>query len=85
MIYKETGGYLPLAAEPEKKTLVLDMDETLIHTDFHPSFKFERTLTVVLEGENTPVYLSVRPGVEEFLGRSEYVVIFGYRPDVKDI
>ena len=43
------------------------MDETLIHTDFIPSFKYESTLEVMLDGEKTTVYLSVRPGMHEFI------------------
>jgi TFIIF-interacting CTD phosphatase-like protein len=68
-IYKETGGYLPLNTQPGRKTLVLDMDETLVHTDFKPVFKYERTLQVVLDKELTTVYLSLRPGVFEFIGK----------------
>jgi RNA polymerase II subunit A small phosphatase-like protein len=66
----ETGWYLPLNTEPGRKTLVLDMDETLVHTDFKPTFKYERTLKVVLDKELTTVYLSIRPGVSEFIGNS---------------
>lgn len=54
VIYKETGGYLPMPEDPNKKTLLLDLDETLVHTDFTPNFKFDRTLKVNLDG-NSPV------------------------------
>ena len=69
MINKETGGYLPFNSNPGKKTLVLDMDETLIYADFDPTFKYERKIEVVMDGKIGPVYLSIRPGVSEFLER----------------
>lgn len=67
LIYKETGGFLPLQKDSLKKTLILDMDETLIHTDFSPSFNYENILEVVLDGDKTTVFLSLRPGVSEFI------------------
>lgn len=69
MVYKDTGGFLPLNKTQLAKTLILDMDETLVHTDFAPSFKYERTLEVRLDGDLTILYLSVRPGVAEFIDR----------------
>ena len=54
----------------EPIVFLLDMDETLIHTDFTPSFNYDRTIEVILDKEKTTVYLSLRPGVFEFLGIS---------------
>ena len=53
--------------DSQKKTLILDMDETLVHTDFTPSFNYERTIEVILDDDKTTVYLSIRPGVREFI------------------
>lgn len=50
------------------KTLVLDLDETLIHTEEEPIFKYDQTFTIKQNRENTKYYMSIRPGVSEFLG-----------------
>ena len=62
-----------------KKTLVLDLDETLVHSTFEPTNNSDLVVRVNLEGGNYNVYVKVRPGLEEFLQEaSSYyeVVIF---------
>lgn len=50
-----------------KKTLVLDLDETLVHSSFDPSQPHQFSVPVLLDGRVRHVYVSVRPGVESFL------------------
>ena len=54
----------------EKKTLILDLDETLIHTDFNNLFiNHDKVLNFKLENfENQiPVPIMIRPGLKQFL------------------
>ena len=50
-----------------KKTLVLDLDETLVHSSFQPSGSYDLLLPVEIEGQVWYVYVLKRPGVDEFL------------------
>ena len=52
-----------------KKTLVLDLDETLAHGQSIPfsSTKHQKTLQCILNNTNTTIYFKTRPGVKEFL------------------
>ena len=50
-----------------RKTLVLDLDETLVHSVFHPVPGADMVVTVLVEGIPTTVYVHKRPGVDEFL------------------
>mmetsp|Transcript_30570 Transcript_30570/g.90694 ORF Transcript_30570/g.90694 Transcript_30570/m.90694 type:complete len:324 (-) Transcript_30570:42-1013(-) len=50
-----------------RKTLVLDLDETLVHSSFRRVDEAEIVITVELEGEHHKVYVRKRPGVDEFL------------------
>jgi len=51
-----------------KKTLILDLDETLVHSAFSPfSRKSDLTLTINFDGENRLLYVLKRPYVDEFL------------------
>lgn len=52
-----------------RKTLVLDLDETLVHSSFRVVQSADITITVELEGEHHRVYVRKRPGVDEFLIR----------------
>ena len=51
-----------------KKTLILDLDETLVHSGFHP---FERKsdfiFNINIDGKENTIYALKRPYVEEFL------------------
>ena len=54
--------------ENNKKTLILDLDETLVHSAFTPfSRKSDLMLTINFDGENRLLYVLKRPYVDEFL------------------
>ena len=58
----------PQSANHEgKKTLVLDLDETLVHSTFQTPSQFDFTITVEIESRVSTVYVLKRPGVDEFL------------------
>lgn len=50
-----------------KKTLVLDLDETLVHSSFKPVPNPDCIVSLELEGEIHHVYVLKRPGLDEFL------------------
>mmetsp|Transcript_12449 Transcript_12449/g.18688 ORF Transcript_12449/g.18688 Transcript_12449/m.18688 type:complete len:335 (+) Transcript_12449:147-1151(+) len=50
-----------------KLTLVLDLDETLIHSSFELTTSAKCALPVIVDGTRHVVYVSVRPGTYEFL------------------
>ncbi|KAF7457495.1 NIF-domain-containing protein [Cryptosporidium felis] len=50
-----------------KKTLVLDLDETLIHSSFQPVRNASFTINIEIDGEYYDVYVLKRPGVDKFL------------------
>ncbi len=50
-----------------KKTLVLDLDETLVHSSFKPPGSPDVVLPVDIEGRICHVYVVVRPGCAHFL------------------
>jgi len=63
----------------EKKTLVLDLDETLVHSSFKPPEKPEIVLPVEIEGKVCYVYVLIRPGAMAFLEElSEYYELVIY-------
>jgi RNA polymerase II subunit A small phosphatase-like protein len=49
------------------KTLVLDLDETLIHASFERTFEPDFTIRLPIRGCAAVVYIKKRPGVDEFL------------------
>lgn len=58
----------PLAEDKQgKKTLVLDLDETLVHSTFEPSEEFDFVVKVNVEGNWYNVYVKERPGLETFM------------------
>ena len=62
-----------------KKTLILDLDETLVHSSFTPFEKNDIILNVDFEGVLYNIYVLVRPGTKEFIKKvSEFfeVIIF---------
>lgn len=64
------GAYLPYESSNGKKTLILDLDETLVHSAFKPFyFKADMTLNVKYDGDNHPVHVLKRPYVDEFLSK----------------
>jgi RNA polymerase II subunit A small phosphatase-like protein len=74
--------YLPPKAKhhSNKKTLVLDLDETLVHSGFKQFHrKSDMVLKIEFEGRMHDVHVLVRPGVDEFLekmSRHYELVIF---------
>jgi Dullard-like phosphatase family protein len=52
-----------------RKTLVLDLDETLVHSSFRTVRNADIIITVEIEGESHQVYVRKRPGCDEFLLR----------------
>lgn len=55
---------------PEKRgkvTLVLDIDETLVHASFNTAKPFDTRLTIETETERGYIYVAYRPRLREFL------------------
>ncbi len=52
-----------------RKLLVLDLDETLVHSSFKPVPNSDYTLEIGVDGTLYNVYVLKRPGVDEFLER----------------
>ena len=62
-----------------KKTLIVDLDETLVHSSFKPPEKADIVLPVEIDDKVCYVSVLVRPGAQEFLEKlAEFyeVVIF---------
>jgi len=58
----------------KKKTLILDLDETLIHADFDEQFaNHDHTVHFDYKEEKVSVDIFVRPGVTEFLKRMSHI------------
>ena len=76
----ENPDYLLPKKTCDKKTLVLDLDETLVHSQFQPfDVPSDITLKIELEDELHDIHVLVRPGVKEFLenmGKIYEIVIF---------
>ena len=76
----ELSSYLLPKQTSEKKTLVLDLDETLVHSQFQPfDIPSDIILKIELENEFHDIHVMVRPGVSEFLknmGKIYEIVIF---------
>ncbi|KAJ3121078.1 hypothetical protein HK101_006792, partial [Irineochytrium annulatum] len=70
----------PLAAEDVgKKCLVLDLDETLVHSSFKPVPNADFVIPVEIDNQIHNVYVLKRPGVDVFLqrlGKQFEVVVF---------
>lgn len=68
-----------LPEEKGKKTLVLDLDETLVHSSFKPIPDPDFVISIELDGVVHRVYVRKRPGVDNFLravGEKYEVVVF---------
>jgi RNA polymerase II subunit A small phosphatase-like protein len=50
-----------------KLSLVLDLDETLVHANFTPPEVYDFTIDVQSGGQHYTVYIQKRPGVDEFI------------------
>lgn len=68
---KGSGGLLPALTQEQKDrnihTLVLDLDETLVHSSFQYVSGADLNITINLEGEDYEVFVAKRPGVDQFL------------------
>ena len=68
---KNTKKSLELLLPPsisKKKTLVLDLDETLVHSQFGPfNTPSDVVINIEIENELHDIHVLVRPGVKEFL------------------
>lgn len=53
----------------KEKTLVIDLDETLVHSSFEPNESADVMLQVDFDdnNQNCDIYLSIRPGAREFI------------------
>ena len=64
---KINNGLLPPKIS-DKKTLVLDLDETLVHSGFIPfDYPSDVIIKIELDNEIHDIHVLVRPGVKEFL------------------
>jgi len=62
-----------------RKTLVLDLDETLVHSCFQPVHNADFVIPIVIEGTRHTVYVLKRPFVDDFLtemGKLYEIVVF---------
>lgn len=62
-----------------RKTLLLDVDETLVHSSFTPPEHADIVLPIDIEGRTCNIYVQVRPGCCDFIvevGKYFEVVIF---------
>lgn len=50
-----------------RKTLVLDLDETLVYCTLQPHSKADAILPVTLKDKESCIYLKKRPGLDQFL------------------
>jgi len=79
-VTKEKFLLPPLSPEHKgKKTLVLDLDETLVHSSFRPVPGPDFIISIELDGVTHRVYVQKRPGVDHFLeqmGSKFEVVVF---------
>ena len=70
---------LPPDKNSSKKTLVLDLDETLVHSSIEAPSEYDLKLNVRLEASQVDIYVCLRPWATEFLKKvaEKYeVVIF---------
>lgn len=70
----------------KKKTLILDLDETLIHADFDGRFEHhDQRISFMYDGQEVSVNILLRPGLFEFLKAvSEIFEIFIFTASKKE-
>lgn len=66
---QDEGALLPPLREKGRKTLVLDLDETLVHSVFEAAGKHDVVLQIDINSRPLTIYVNIRPGVQEFLTR----------------
>ncbi|KAI9931658.1 hypothetical protein AWENTII_001711 [Aspergillus wentii] len=71
-VHEEGPGWLLPPAVPhlkDRKCLVLDLDETLVHSSFKVLERADFTIPVEIEGQYHNIYVIKRPGVDQFMKR----------------
>ena len=69
-----------------KKTVVLDLDETLVHSSFSPLSVYDIVIPLSSGQAVDNVYVCVRPGVHEFLqSLSSQFEIIVFTAGVKEV
>lgn len=59
---------LPDLADANLKTLILDLDETLVHSSFKPfNIRSDIILKIQIDGKTHDIHVLIRPGTMEFL------------------
>jgi carboxy-terminal domain RNA polymerase II polypeptide A small phosphatase len=66
---RDPDALLPPNVSGKKMCLVLDLDETLVHSSFKPVPTCDFILSIEMDGITHKVYVLKRPGVDEFLQR----------------
>lgn len=56
-----------LQLEKGRKTLVLDLDETLVHSSLTPLPSADLQFSVLVANEEIPIYVNLRPGLQHLL------------------
>ena len=79
--FREGSGLLPPQAGENagRKCLVLDLDETLVHSSFRETPNPDYVIPVEIDAVSYNVYVQKRPGADEFLremGKIYEVVVF---------
>ncbi|KAK4770740.1 hypothetical protein SAY87_031272 [Trapa incisa] len=82
----EDVSALPSLDSPTKKTIFLDLDETLIHSKSDPPpEKFDFIVRPTINGERLNFYVLKRPGVDKFLQAiSERFEVVIFTADLKE-
>ena len=61
------------------KTLILDIDETLVHSSFNATDEADIVLPIDIDGRTHNIFIQIRPGCQEFIvemGKYFEVVIY---------
>ncbi|XVF25587.1 hypothetical protein REPUB_Repub13aG0224800 [Reevesia pubescens] len=68
---------LPPLDSDKKGTIVLDLDETLVHSCLEPPPRYDFSVSRIMDGATINFYVLKRPGVDEFLEiiSKEYEVV----------
>jgi len=80
-VLQSQKGLIPnqLPQDTGRKCLVLDLDETLVHSSFKPTVNPDYIIPVEIDGHTHRVYVCKRPGVDEFLdamGKIYEIVVY---------
>ncbi|CAD8047154.1 unnamed protein product [Paramecium primaurelia] len=68
-----------------RKVCVLDLDETLVHSQFKADNGHDFSLDIIVQSQLFKVYVTVRPGVENFIDTlSEYFEIIMWTASLKE-